>query len=153
MPYLNRLPLFCCFLPLISSAFSAEPPAPVVPHTVPPAHVVPHPEVAPPADPWLEEVRRQREAWEARRDAAKAASKARLRLFDPWRAAQLEALDQEAELRREFARERAEQRRISAETVRGTHRRSLEQRQTEEQQMLDYFAPYGWDNRWYYRGW
>ncbi len=65
----------------------------------------------------------------------------------------MEALEQEAELRREFARDRSEQRRLSAEALRDTPRRSLEQRQTEEQQMRDYFAPYGWDNRWYYRGW
>jgi hypothetical protein len=76
-----------------------------------------------------------------------------LRLFDPWRAAQIDALEQEAELRREFARERSEQRRMSADALKEARRRSLEQRQNEEQQMREYFAPYGWDNPWYYRGW
>lgn len=64
----------------------------------------------------------------------------------------MEALDRDAELRRESALERAEQRRKSAETQREAHRRSLEQRRDEEQETLDCFAPCGWDNPWYYRG-
>ena len=139
----GRSPLFCLLLAFVAPVVCAE-------ATSPPASAA---ETAPPADPWLEEVRTQREAWEARRNAAKAASKARLRLYDPWRAAHIEALEQESELRRELARERFEQRRSSSETLRENQRRSLEQRQNEEHQMLDYFAPYGWDNRWYYRGW
>jgi hypothetical protein len=93
-------------------------------------------------DLWLEEVRAQRQAWEAKHQAAKEASNARLRRLDPWAAARLEAMERDVTARREALRDRNEK----------MHR---EQQQAQEQAMETWrqqITPYGWDNRWYYRG-
>jgi hypothetical protein len=93
-------------------------------------------------DLWLEEVRAQRQAWEAKHQAAKEASNARLRRLDPWGAARLEAMERDVTARREAVRDRNEK----------MHR---EQQQAQEQAMEAWrqqITPYGWDNRWYYRG-
>ena len=57
---------------------------------------------------WLDEVKAQRQAWEARRQAAKEAVNARRRLNDPWGAAQQEARESEIERRREAILEQVE---------------------------------------------
>jgi hypothetical protein len=57
---------------------------------------------------WLDEVRAQRQAWEARRQAAKDAVNARRRLNDPWGAAEHEAREKESQRRRDAVLERAE---------------------------------------------
>ncbi len=90
---------------------------------------------------WLNEVRAQRQAWEAQREAAREASNARLRILDPWGAARLEALEQKSRARQEALRERNAQ--------------YLEQLQAQDQALEAWrqqVTPYGWDNRWYYRG-
>jgi hypothetical protein len=56
---------------------------------------------------WVAEARAQREFLEAKRQAARAATDARLRIVDPWVASRIE----ETALRRELARNRSEQRR------------------------------------------
>lgn len=63
------------------------------------------------ADPmrqWLDEVKAQRQAWEARRQAAKEAANARRRLTDPWGAAQQEARDKDNQRRRDAMRDQVE---------------------------------------------
>ena len=63
------------------------------------------------ADPmrqWLDDVKAQRQAWEARRQAAKEAINARRRLNDPWGAAQKEAREMENQRRRDAMLEQIE---------------------------------------------
>jgi len=59
--------------------------------------------------PWLEEVRRQRQAWEERRHSAREAFEARRRVQDPWGAAQQEAWQEDVQRRRQARREQMEQ--------------------------------------------
>ena len=106
------------------------------------------PTTQPQPTPWLEEVRAQREAWEAQRQAAHQAANARLRLFDPWGAAQLQALDQEAEERRRAARTRSELFRRSTEAK----RRAMEWQREERERMMWQYTPYGRDDPWFYGG-
>lgn len=106
--------------------------------------------VADPALPWLDEVRAQRKAVEERRKAAREAIDARRRLSDPWGAAQKEAREDDLRRRRQAHLERMEQER---EMFRG---------QAPDQPPAPWpaipdpppapFAPPGWDNYWYYRG-
>ncbi len=101
---------------------------------------------------WLDEVRAQREAWEAHRQARKEASDARLRLLDPVGAAQLEEREKENERFREASRRRAQQKRQSMAQERQAHRREL-QRWLDQRDNAPYpYTPYDWDNRWFYRG-
>lgn len=60
---------------------------------------------------WLEEVRAQRQAWEAHRQQARGAMEARRRWIDPWGAEQRDAMEKRAEQRREAARNFAERQR------------------------------------------
>lgn len=89
-------------------------------------------------DLWLEEVRAQRQVWEAKHQAAKEASNARLRMLDPWGAARIEAMDRDVTARREALRNHNEK-----------MQRDQQQAQEAWRQQI---TPYGWDNRWYYRG-
>lgn len=123
-----------------------------------------------PALPWLDEVRAQRRAVEERRKAAREAIDARRRLSDPWGAAQKDAREDDLRRRRQAHLERMEQER---EMIRG---------QAPAQPPAPWpaipdpppppgpaagdnplgpayptpppapFAPPGWDNYWYYRG-
>ena len=101
---------------------------------------------------WLDEVRAQREAWEAQRKAARQASNARLRMFDPWGAAQLNALDRESESHRRAARNRSEQFRRSSEAKAEAQRQAMEWRREERGKRLWQYTPYGRDDSWFYGG-
>lgn len=66
------------------------------------------------ADPmrqWLDDVKAQRQAWEARRQATKEAINARRRLNDPWGAAQKEAREKENQRRHDAILEQVERNR------------------------------------------
>jgi hypothetical protein len=102
--------------------------------------------------PWLDEVRAQREAWEARRKAEKEASDARLRMIDPWGAAHMEAHEREAEARRDAALQRAEQRHKKAEAKKEAQRQARERWLEERTRIMHPAIPPDWDNPWYYRG-
>jgi hypothetical protein len=89
-------------------------PAPADPTLTPPAWtpapiVAPATEPGPSATPWLEEVRAQRQAIEARHQAAREAVAARHRAADPWGATRQEARADELQRRREARRQRIEQ--------------------------------------------
>jgi hypothetical protein len=62
-----------------------------------------------PATPWLDEVRTQRQAAEARRQANRESFEARRRAKDPWGAAQHEAWEDGIQRRREARKQRIEQ--------------------------------------------
>ncbi len=86
------------------------------PRALPPTSSVPIP-LAPAADadplptatPWLDEVRTQRQAAEARRQANRESFEARRRANDPWGAAQHEAWEDGVQRRREARKQRIEQ--------------------------------------------
>jgi len=106
---------------------------------------------------WLDEVRAQREAWEARRKAAKAQSDAHLRMLDPIGAAHIEEREKESERMREAVRERAEQQRHAMEQEREARRQELEQWLDQRRTMPYPYTPYDlapseWNNPWFYRG-
>lgn len=65
----------------------------------------------PPHTPWLDEVRRQRKAWEERRQSAREAFDARRRRQDPRGAAQQQVWKDDIRRRREARREQMEQER------------------------------------------
>ncbi len=99
---------------------------------------------------WLEEVRAQRKAWEQWRAQAKQASDERLRQIDPWGAMRLRSLKEAANQRREAMAKRSEELRRKAE-MEHQARREAYQNWFQPPNSED-FMPYGWDNRWYYRG-
>lgn len=138
---LTNLLLYCAALGLATHAWS---------ETTPPA-AADGEAAAAQTEQWLEQVRAQREAWEARRKAAKQAADERLRRIDPWGAARLQSMEQAAELRREALLNRSEDLRKRAEAEREARRKAYDAwlKQKEIQQG---YPPYGWDNRWYYRG-
>jgi len=113
---------------------------PAVGYADAPMEVQPAPELTA-EQRWLEEVRAQRKAWEARRKAAKSASDTRLRMLDPWGAAKVEAWRKDTETRREALQERADKR-----------REELHARDQALEKWHRQITPHGWDNRWYYRG-
>lgn len=106
-------------LPLVAAA---DPGAPVADHSnaEPPRTTAPAeesggqiPSDLPALDPstrWLQEVRAQREAWEARRKAARESFGARRSGAGPWGATQ-QAWEEEVERRREVRRQQREQER------------------------------------------
>jgi hypothetical protein len=101
---------------------------------------------------WLDAVKAQREAWEQRRQSLKEAADMRRKHLDPWGAAQIEAQERSAEMRREQARQHIEQQRKSAEAQLDANRQATENYLQQRQQMLHSYPPYGWNNPWYYRG-
>lgn len=82
------------------------------------------------AAPWLDEVRAQREAWEARRSAVREQHEQRRRTHHPQGALQSEAWEEDLRRRRAERQERIDQDRESF------HR----------------LYPPGWNNLWYFRG-
>ncbi|MBV5346606.1 hypothetical protein JZU46_00015, partial [bacterium] len=62
--------------------------------------------VGEPPTPWLDEVRTQRQAAEARRQANRESFEARRRANDPWGAAQHEAWEDNVQRRREARKQR-----------------------------------------------
>ena len=107
-------------------------------------------------DPWLEEVRAQRQASEARREATRKAMDARHRWIDPWGAAQQEAREREIDQRRQAARERIEQEREQLRMRRPPVASFPEMPPPVPPwgESQDPFGtePPGWNNRWYYQG-
>jgi hypothetical protein len=101
---------------------------------------------------WLDEVRAQRQAWEARRQAAKESADAHRRMIDPWGAALHEALEREAQARREALANRAEQRRQAAEQERDAHQQEINRLRQERERFWKFYTPYDWDTHWFYRG-
>jgi hypothetical protein len=142
MRYFHGLALLCCFCLTAPLAISDE----NAPSTGS------EPALQPRQTQWLDEVRAQREVWETQRKAARQASNARLRMFEPWGAAQLEALDREAESHRQAARNQSEQFRRSSEAKAKAQRRALEWRREEREKRLWQYTPYGWDDPWFYGG-
>ncbi len=101
---------------------------------------------------WLEEVKAQRKAWESQRNAAKQASNERLRMIDPWGAARLQTLEQASDLRREALLNRSDNLRKHAEAQFEARRHAYESWLQQQERRHSAYQPYGWDNRWYYRG-
>jgi hypothetical protein len=119
----------------------------------------------PSTTPWLDEVRAQRQAWEARREENRSAFEARRRAHNPRGAAQQEAWEEETRRRRSERLERLDQERAYfwglgpapaapwppwpndldppglAESLDGPRRMDVPD-----------FVPQGWDNLWYFRG-
>ena len=112
---------------------------------------------APRPPQWLDEVRAQRQAWEARRDATRKAMDARRRWIDPWGAAQHEAREREGEQRRQANRDRIEQERQHFRAQRPPLAPFPEVSPQPSPPPWEPPAPRlpeppGWDNRWYYEG-
>ncbi len=104
---------------LLANPFAqANEPLPAAPylHLLPPAPAVPIAfaqagggDPLPAATPWLDEVRTQRQAAEARRQANRESFEARRRANDPWGAAQHEAWEDGVQRRRDARKQRIEQ--------------------------------------------
>jgi hypothetical protein len=89
--------------PTADPSAPARLPAPALPITIAQAAV------GEPPTPWLDEVRTQRQAAEARRQANRESFEARRRANDPWGAAQHEAWEDGVQRRREARKQRIEQ--------------------------------------------
>ena len=118
--------------------------------------------------PWLDEVRAQRQGWENRRDAARNAFEARRRANNPRAAAQQEAWEDDVRRRRAARLERLEQDRELFRSFGPSQMPLLPWPWTTgpaappelgsepvvpappHEEPL--FAPPGWDNHWYFRG-
>ncbi|MTW19957.1 hypothetical protein [Allochromatium palmeri] len=85
--------------------------------------------------PWLDEVRAQREAWEARRSAAREQHEQRRRLHHPRSAAQQATWEEDLRRRRAERQERIEQ-----------------DREAFIRPEPPGLYPPGWNNLWYFRG-
>lgn len=122
------------------------------------------PQTQPPL-PWLDAVRAQREIWEEKRRANKAAIDARRRRIDPWGAARQDAREEEVRRRREarkdeVARNRNVLRNRGARTpprdpfYQGPRPPSPEPAQDspDHPSPAPAYPPSGWDNPWYYQG-
>ncbi len=112
-----------------------------------------HPEL------WLDEVRAQRRAWEARRDAVREDYKARRRLNHPRSAARQEAWEEDVRRRRALHQERIDRNwellgNLGPGQPPPTVPNSLPPGETASgigaEPIL--FTPPGWDNLWYFSG-
>ena len=114
------------------------------------------------ASPWLDEVRAQREAWEARRSAVREQHEQRRRLHHPRGAAQQESWEADLRRRRAERQERIDQdrevfRRLGPEAW-GPPRPFSEDASEvsgRSEPLLPEpppVSPPGWDNLWYFRG-
>jgi len=122
---------------------------------------------------WLDEVRAQRQAREARRLAAKEAMEARRRWIDPWGAAKKEAREQEVQRRRNAFLEKIEREREAFHSQNPWGAQLSPWQDEVPGPVPDFpgasetdnpgppkpplppspsYALPGWDNRWYYRG-
>lgn len=117
--------------------------------------------------PWLDEVRAQRQAWEARRDATRSAYDARRRANNPRAAVQQEAWEEDVRRRRAARIERMDQdleRFLSLgpgqpplpwpwdggmPALPESGRAATAPGAPGDEPI---FAPPGWDNHWYFRG-
>ncbi|NEV61494.1 hypothetical protein [Thiorhodococcus minor] len=110
----------------------------------------------PPASPWLEEVRAQRRAWEARRKAARDEFEARRRTNNPRASARQEAWQEDLRQRRAQRQERIDQERELFRSLGPTP--PAAPAPGEQGGEGSYPAPGdpmlkppGWDNLWYFR--
>lgn len=108
------------------------------------------------ASPWLDEVRAQRQAWEARRKAAREDFEARRRLNNPLGSARQEAWEEDVRRRRAERQQRIDRERemfrslgelppsmpLPESGARGSYSAAED----------PLFPPPGWDNLWYFRG-
>lgn len=106
------------------------------------------------SNPWLDAVRAQRRAWEARRDAAREELTARRRLHNPRGSARQEAWEDDLRQRRAERQERIDQERELFREF-GSQPPAAEPPgpaglQDGTKGLL--FAPPGWNNLWYFRG-
>jgi hypothetical protein len=117
--------------------------------------------------PWLDEVRAQRQAWEARREATRSAYEARRRANNPRAAAQQEAWEEDVRRRRAARLERMDQ---DLELFRGLGPAQppppwpwvigmpvLPELGSGAASAVTpgdtpIYVPPGWDNHWYFRG-
>lgn len=119
--------------------------------------VMPH-QIAP---AWVDEVRAQREAWEARRDAARQAHETRLRLNNPRGAAHRDAWAEELRQRRQEQQEWIDQERSrfippgpAPFTALGTRPAEKTEEPPAPSELPlgePLFPPPGWNNLWYFR--
>lgn len=117
--------------------------------------------------PWLDEVRAQRQAWEARREATRSAYEARRRANNPRAAAQQEAWEEDVRRRRADRLERMDQDReafrnlgplefpppwpwVTGMPTLPEIGKIATSPDTPGDESI--FAPPGWDNHWYFRG-
>ncbi|WP_295408835.1 hypothetical protein [uncultured Thiocystis sp.] len=155
-----------CLLPGIlagASVTSAEPVSLQLAQTSASMHQQPaHPDVS---SLWLEEVRAQRQAWEARRHETREAYEARRRLHNPRGAAQQDAWKEDARRQRSERLERIERDRERFRELGpylfplpwpGNLPLPFSSNEPDSAGLADprepMFAPQGWDNLWYFRG-
>ncbi|HSO81095.1 hypothetical protein [Thiocapsa sp.] len=117
--------------------------------------------------PWLDEVRAQRQAWETRREATRSAYEARRRANNPRAAAQQEAWEEDVRRRRADRLERMDQERelfrslgpdqlpppwpwVTGMPTLPEIGSGATSPDTPGEESI--FAPPGWDNHWYFRG-
>jgi hypothetical protein len=134
-----------------------------------PATTAPPTESRPAISPWLEEVRAQRRAWEARRRDSQEAAQARRQWSDPRAAAaaQQEAWDEMVQRRRddwleEIDRDRRYFRQQgpwqwgagdrSSAAASDLRWQQVEQLPATDRSSPSTFPPSGWNNGWYYNG-
>jgi hypothetical protein len=132
---------------------SSAPSTPALKSSPTPPATAPVPRATlPPGPPqhirWLDEVRAQREAAEARRKAAQEAADARYRAFDPWGAAEFEALETEAEAHRDALRAIVERRRRATEAEMRAHREAMDRIFESPDPPPLLYSPYGWGGPW-----
>ncbi len=113
--------------------------------------------------PWLDEVRAQRQAWEARRNSARQSYEAWRRLNNPRGAAHREAWEAEVRWRRAARLDRMEQdrelfRRLGPNQLpppwptKGPAATDESNKAGLPPPETPIFAPPGWNNHWYFRG-
>ena len=109
--------------------------------------------------PWLDEVRAQREAWEARRAAAREYHEQRRRAYHPRGAVQPDAWEEDLRRRRAERQERIDQdrevfRRLGPGAWGPPATFAEDEREHFEQPEAGSSSAYppGWDNLWYFRG-
>ncbi|MBK1720918.1 hypothetical protein CKO23_01455 [Thiocystis violacea] len=130
------------------------------PYAMPPETWMPAPEIP---SPWLDEVRAQRHAWEARRKAAREEYTARRRLNNPRGSAHQEIWEEDLRRRRAERQERIDQQREhflslppgqpAADRPDDGGATSADPQSTEYPGASDpMFTPPGWNNLWYFRG-
>lgn len=107
--------------------------------------------------PWIDAVRAQRQAWEARRNAAREDFETRRRINLPHSAARQETWEQDLRLRRATRRGRIEHNRerlrnlTPGQPPMNAPGHSAPSGETTADSGPP-FAPPGWDNHWYFRG-
>lgn len=111
-----------------------------------------------PASPWLDDVRAQRRAWEARRKAARDELKARRRAKNPRASARQEAWEEDLRQRRSQRQERIDQERELFRSLGPAPPPTVPAPSKQEGEAPfppagdPMLKPPGWNNLWYFRG-